>query len=262
MKINRIILLIAIIISFSFSISYSKSDKKILQKNKTENKKFEKLDFNKEPVSFMSAIFRHYHNWELKKGLSLSKKAIILIDKVYSKDPLQIINDPKLKLNKAFQIKSTLHTLKGMLHSRESQHSKKNSVRTENQSIMSKLKKGRTITDKDFEDLTKKIEKNSSTNKIHDSYNVAINEFMIAIKTDKNNPSPHFHLAEVLKKSKNDKIRLKAEQHYFESAKLSIQEGDSKSIGKILKALKNVNAESSYIKKIEDIDKGMKNETH
>ncbi len=271
---KTIYLLFVIIVVISLSINCNDNKKTKVKEEKKESAETVKqvktpvkaspvkIDFKKEPVKFMGQIFKSYHDWDLKRGITLSEEAIAIIDVIYNKDPNQIINDPTLKLNKAFQIKSTLHTLKGMLYFRTSLHSKKDPVRTENQAIMDKLKKGKEVTDKDFEDLTNKIEKNTSSIKKIDVFGLAKNEFLIAIKTDSNNPSPHYQLAEILKNSLDNATKLKAEEHFFESAKLSIQEGDSKSINKILDALKDLNPKSIYITKIESMNKGVKNGVH
>ena len=255
---NTIYVLLVIVLSLSIFTNCNDKKKEAV----TVKKEIVKIDFNKEPVKFMGEIFRSYHDWKLEKGIALSNEAILIIDEIYKKNPEQAIKDSSLKLNKAFQIKSTLHTLKGMLLFRTSLHSKTEPVRTENEAIMNKVKKGEEITDKDFEDLANKIDKNTGTEKRNSNLDLAKKEFLDAIKADKDNPSPHYHLAEILKKSNDNKEKQKAEDHYLESARLSIQEGDYKSIDKILTALKGLNPKSKYLKEIEAMNKGVKDGIH
>jgi hypothetical protein len=213
------------------------------------------VDFNKEPVRFMAEIYKSYHNWRLDHGIKRSKEALAVVDMLYAKDPNAVIKDPKLKLNKALQIKSTLHTLAGMLYFRKSLESLRKSGKKEHAFILEKLKKGKEITEKDFEELSQKVEQNETSAKDNNFLLLAKEQFAAAIDTDPANPAPHFQLAGVYRAMGDPQSLKAAEKHYYTAARLAVQEGDNRAVDRALESLKSLNPRSPSIKKLESLKK-------
>lgn len=212
-------------------------------------------DFSKEPVKAMAEIYSCYHNWKIDRGLALAAKAIAVIDKIHADDKNAVIKDPSLKLNKAFYIKSTLYTLAGMLYYRKSLENLRKHDKQESAFIMEKLKKGETVTEKDFEALAKKVEAQGSGSRHRRFLSKAREAFTTAIETDAGNPSPHFQMAGVYKSMSGRESEANAERHYFEAARLSHQAGETRSVERAMAALRSLNPGSPYIKRLEDLIK-------
>ncbi len=213
------------------------------------------LDFNKEPVKFMAEIYKSYHNWKLDRGIRLSKEAMAIVEALYARDPGTVIRDPKLKLNKAYQIKSTLHTLAGMLYYRKSLESLRKSGKKEHTFILEKLKKGEEVTEKDFEKLSQKLDQKEKSAKNGNFLVMAKEQFLKAIAADRENPAPHFQLAGTYRAMGDPRSLKAAEKHYFTAARLAVREGDNKALERALESLKTLNANSPYIKKLEALQK-------
>jgi hypothetical protein len=207
-------------------------------------------DFSKEPVKCMADIYKCYHNWEIKRGLEMATKARAIIDKVYAQNPNSLITDPGLKLNKAFQVKSTLYTLTGMLYYRKALSATRKTGLKENAYILDKLKKGEEVTEKDLEKLVNKIESKSLKDNKKSALVLSIESFLEAIKSDFGNPAPHFQLASVYRVLGDSDSLKKAEECYFNAARLGVGEGDKKAKDRTLESLTSLNPESIYIDKI------------
>jgi hypothetical protein len=213
-----------------------------------------KFDFEQEPVKFMAEIYSCYHNWKIDRGIRMAREAIAIVDGLYVKDKNAIIHDPGLKLNKAYQIKSTLHTLAGMLYFRKSLETLRKGDKKESAFIMEKLKKGEKVTEKDFEALAQKIEKNGGDQNSRFLAR-AREQLNLAIKTDPANPASHFQLAGVYKSMGGDDASASAEKHYFSAARLSLEEGDARAVARAMESLKSLNPASIYIKQFEALQK-------
>ena len=112
MKYKTILIIFFILGCYGYISGISKSNNQI-------NSEKENSDFLKEPVKVMTRIFKYYHNWQLNDGIRIVNNSLQKIDKLYKKDPNIRLSDPKLKLNMVFQIKSTLHTMSGLLYYRQ-----------------------------------------------------------------------------------------------------------------------------------------------
>lgn len=241
--------LFAILVSFSsgFAASPHATNAEVKQKN---------LNFSKEPVAYMAEIYNNYHNWKIDQGIESTKKALATVDSLYNKDVNSTINDPKLKRNRAFEIKSTLHTLLGMLYYRKSL----DLVADQNKSMapfMNKVEKKQQITEKDLEKLADELDKSKANSSMKKFYEASMAEFRTAIQTDPKNPVPHFQLASVLSPASTSNGRsAEAEKELYLAAKLSIDEGDTKSAQRAADVLKNLNPKSSYLTQIEKMIKG------
>ncbi|MCE5194450.1 MAG: hypothetical protein LLF28_03190 [Nitrospiraceae bacterium] len=223
---------------------------------KTENVK--PADFSKQPVAAMKEIYKNYHDWKVDQGIASAKKAIEVVNKIYEKDINGKINDPNLKKNRAFEIKSTLHTLLGMLYYRKSLM-----VASENKKslapIFDKLNKKQEVTDKELEQVAANLKTDKTSVDSRKYADSSKEEFLTAIKTDPSNPTPHFQLANILSPlGTGGQGAAEAEKEYFLAAKLSMDEGDEKSVKRAFDAIKSLNPKSSYLKQIEKLKKEKK----
>jgi len=210
-----------------------------------------KPDFNSEPVKFMGRIYKCYHDWKIDEGIALFTEGIAVINKIHAANPHAEIKDKGLKLNKAYQIKSTLHTLGGMLYHRKTLTAVRKSGLKEDGFILDKIKAGKEITDQDLEELAGKIDKNDLASTGSSYLLKGKQEFLAAVKADPDNPAPHFHLAELYKTMGDSQSKQEAENHYYQSARLALKEGDPKAIDRTLDLLKALNPASPFIKKLE-----------
>jgi tetratricopeptide (TPR) repeat protein len=196
-------------------------------------------------LSRLEAIYMDYHNWKIDEGLAKAQNALNDIDKLYNNNPNEELNEPKLKLNKIYQIKSVLHTLSGMLYYRKSFLVSKESTNP----IVEKLKQNKKLTDEDLANLAqdKSFEKKSAY------FKKAINEFEKAIQIDPQNPTPHYQLGTIYAPLASSGYSQAAEKEFFLAAQLSHRERDMPSALKAVESLKILNPQSNYLKEIDAI---------
>ena len=205
------------------------------------------LDFLASPVDIMSEIYNDYHNWKIDEGLSHIDESLAQLNPKYEANREYVLNDPRLKLNKAYQIKSSLHTLEGMLYFRKSLDAMKKDKETSFGPVLDKIK-NKSLTDEDLEQLMKQsmTSENSEQQKY---FAISVEKLKLAISVDPKNPVPHFQLASTYKAVGGKDSLTLAEKELYLAAKLSFMEGDKASVKRALDVLKSTNAKSKYIRK-------------
>ncbi|MCE5313337.1 MAG: hypothetical protein LLF86_09330 [Nitrospiraceae bacterium] len=233
------------------SEAFPKNDKPAAVENKLK-----KMDFSKEPVAYMTEIYKSYHDWRVDDGIDGAKKALAVVNGMYEKNINATINDPKLKRNRAFEIKSTLHTMLGMLYYRKSLMTFSGKSITP---LLDGVDKKKGLSDKDLERISEKLKNDKSSSDAKKYFNSAREEFQTAVKADAANPVPHFQLGTILGPGASMGQTAEAEKEFFTAAKLSIGENDPKSAARAQDALKNLNPKSEYLKQLAKIMKESKN---
>lgn len=204
------------------------------------------------PVEYMTSVYRDYHEWRVTEGIEKAERAIASVDKVYAANANAEIRDSKLKLNKAYQVKATLHTLLGMLYNRKALLvlNEQGSGGSQRAAVLKKLEEGGSLTEEDLKAVADEAEGRSSASAQQEDFvRRSINEFASAIKTDPDNPVPHFQLATVYASSSLE-ATTDAEREYFEAARLSFGEGDKKSTRRAFEALVELNPQSGYVAQV------------
>ena len=215
-------------------------------------------DFSREPVAYMAEIFKNYHDWKVDEGIESAKKALTSVDHLYAKDVNTPINDSKLKKNRAFEIKSTLHTMLGMLYYRKAL-AMAGDTKQSMAPVLDKIKKQEKITEQDLEKMADGLDRSKANGgDLKNFHNASIAEFQAAIAADPANPVPHFQLGSVLSPAGGSGYSQEAEKAFFTAAKLSLNEGDARSVERATEALKGLNPQSVYLNQIEKLRKGNK----
>ncbi|MFA5353029.1 MAG: hypothetical protein WC291_02260 [Thermodesulfovibrionales bacterium] len=215
-----------------------------------------KGDFSKEPVRLMTEIYRDYHDWKTDDGIAKTEEALSAVSRIYDKDREALIHDKNLRLNKAYQVKSTLHTLLGMLYYRKSLAVVSEQKGEGIASITGKMRRNEEITDRELEDLDRALKADSCLEDMRQYLTRAQAEFQKAIDTDSANPSPHFQLAGIYSAMKTNEMTDKAEQELVSAAQLSGAEGDRKAVDRAMETLRELNPNSVYLKKGQGGDDG------
>ena len=201
------------------------------------------------PAKGLAAIYKDYHDWKVSSGIDSALSAILQIDTL---SPETVLEDKGLRLNRANQIKSTLHTLLGMLYYRKAllvQRDGKDGAVSE---LMGKVKSGAQITEADLEKVALEAENGQTADaKKNSLVAMAVNEFVSASMADPNNPSPHYQLAQVYSALQPQGLGSKAEQEYFAAAELSFKEGSREDAIKVLATIREMNPNSEYASRLE-----------
>lgn len=204
------------------------------------------------PAKGLAEIYKDYHDWRVDKGIEGSLLALEAVDGLYARDPRAKITDRSLKLNKAYQIKSTLHTMLGMLYYRKSLLVLRDSGTDAEQALMNKLKTGDEVGEEDLERVAGEAERGSSTRLRRDNLMArALSEFRLASDVDPSNPTPHYQLASIYSAMPPVDSADLAEAEYYKGAELSIREGQRDTARGALEAIRNMNPGSVYIARLE-----------
>lgn len=209
------------------------------------------IDFISEPVRYMEQIQMDLHFGRIDEGIARAKKALVTFEERYGKDPNALLNDPMLKLNKAHQVKSILHTFLGMLYYRKSLMVDRGDRSSIYSPVLDKVRRGEKFTGKDLEKVADALEGSNLKRERTRYYEAARLEFQNAISADAGNPLPHFQFGKMYSASIAGKQSAEAEKEYFLAAKLLAGEGDRKGIERVIEAIASVNSASPYIKEIE-----------
>jgi len=203
------------------------------------------------PAKSLAGIYKDYHDWNIKSGIERARVALKEIDALYAREPRAKIADSSLKLNYAYQIKSTLHTMLGMLYYRESMLVLRDGGTDAEQAVMDKLKRGDEVRDEDLERVAEEAERGSSMKLQRDDLMArAISEFKVASEVDPSNPSPHYQMASVYSTMPPVDSAGLAEAEYYKGAELSIMEGQRDTARGALEAIRKLNPKSVYITRI------------
>ena len=206
------------------------------------------------PAKWMAAIYKDYHDWQVDKGIMGALSALEEIDALYARDPRGVIADSSLKLNNAYQVKSTLHTMLGMLYYRKSMLVLRGSGTDAEQALMDKIRKGDEVSEEDLERVAEEAERGSSSRLQKDNLMAkALSQFKLASDTDPLNPSPHYQMASVYSAMPPVESANMAEQEYYRGAELSIREGQRDTARGAIEAIRNINPGSVYISRIEKL---------
>jgi tetratricopeptide (TPR) repeat protein len=197
------------------------------------------IDFSKEPLKYMAEIQKDWHFWKIDEGIDKTKKALTIINKLYADDPNAELNDPGLKLNKAYQIKSTLHTLLGMLYHRKSLIGDRKTREKAYAPVLEKVKRGEKFTEEDLEKVAKAIEKESKNRKNLSYFESAKAELLKAIETDPSNPAPHYQLGKIYAANTVPGQTEDAEREFYLAAELSLKEGDKKAAYRSIEVIRD-----------------------
>src|SRR3990172_3892414 len=121
----------------------------------THSEEKKELDFLKQPIPYLEAVYMDYHNWNIDEGLAKVDRALSVVDPLYKKNPHFEFTTPQLKLKKAYQLKSVLHTLSGMLNYRKSFTALREGKDKKIASLLEKIENGEGASDADFETLAR-----------------------------------------------------------------------------------------------------------
>ncbi len=217
-----------------------------------------KIEFMKEPARYMVEVYKNYHNRNIDDGIKMAKSAIDIIKDVYNKDPNTEINDPDLKLKKAYHIKSTLHTLLGMLYYRKSRMVSGELEDKIFAPILERLYQGKGITRKDLDIIDRKLSEDSASTLRKRYIDHTLREFKTAIDVDPSNPSAHYQLGTLYSALSVAGHTEEAEREFYLAVKLSYLESDMQAVARTVETLKSINPESDYLKKIDELIKEKK----
>lgn len=214
------------------------------------------VDAELKPVDTMKQIYLLYHDSQTEKGLQLTQTALDQYVPLYEKNPNARLSDPKLKLNKVYQVVASLYTLQGMLYYRDAIVKLDRSKENKFASLHKKMSHKQAISDQDFElaikkenDKEKIVEKQLKNGGIEK----AVSALKHAIEIDPRNPVPHYQLSNIYCLNKDPKLRRAAENEYYAAAYLAEREGDHASARQAKEKLKEFNAKSRYLSRLRDI---------
>jgi tetratricopeptide (TPR) repeat protein len=227
-----------------------------LQPVEATNKKItvekEKLDFRKEPAKYLGEIYNDYHFYKTDEGIRKAENALKIIDKIYEKNPETELSDPALRWKKAYQIKSTLHTLLGMLYFRKSLDVATEIKRKESEYLKKVLKEKKKLTDEDIKKLAEMAEEQNRIMEIETKKyaDLAAEHFKKAIEVYPENPYPHYQLAKFYLTAGEKKL---AEKELLETAKIFLKWKDYKSFESLIDFVKQAGADTAFIKRLEKL---------
>ena len=245
------VMLIAAIAIIPASAKATSEDKAVRAPDQTTEQGGSFLD---SPAKGLAEIYKDYHDWNLKSGIERAQGALKEIDALYAREPRAEFADSSLKLNRVFQIKSTLHTLLGMLYYRKSMIVLRDGGAEAEQALLDKITKGDEVREEDLERVAEEAERGSSAKFRKDNLMAsAISQFRLASDVDPSNPSPHYQMASVYSAMPPLDSANMAEAEYFKGAELSIKEGQRDTARGALEAIRNMNPRSAYIAKLEKL---------
>ena len=244
--------------SFSFS-DYSKvktPDKPGIDNNK-------QYDFKKEPVKFLEAAYMDHHFWTIDRGIKRVDQALSILDPIFKKNPNTKFMPKMFRHSKVYEIKSTVHVLKGLLLYRKSQEviaksqsqisekfAKKMNV-DKNAKVDMKKMAHKKLNAKEMKVYSELRSKDFSDNKqIMKKYVVgSIDQMKMAIDVDKSNPVAYYQYGKLLIDYLIDGDTQLAEKQFFKAGELSWNEKDTTGYHKAMTAIRELNAKSTYISK-------------
>lgn len=208
--------------------------------------------FMSDPARGLADIYRNYHDWKIDAGIELALRALSDLQQAYGATPEAVIPGRGLRLNKAYQIESTLHTLLGMLYYRKSMLVLRQGGDEAMRSVLSKLEDGQELTDADLEMVASEAEAGGASNAGGDRYiKLAIAELEAASRVEPANPSPHYQLAVILSATNPGSQVIRAEKEFFIAAELSLKENRKADALKALQAIRDINPESDYAARLQ-----------
>lgn len=210
------------------------------------------IDFTKEPAKYLGEIYNDYHFYKTDEGIKKAEKALKIIDEIYKKNPSAELKDPSLNWKKAYQIKSTIHTLLGMLYFRKALDVTNKAKEKEAEYLKKILREKKELTDKDIEELAKIAEEQRKVleSESRKYANLSVKHFKKAIEVFPDNPYPHFQLAKFYLTAGEREL---AEKELIETAKIFVKWKDFKSLNSLIDFLKQAGADTALIKKLEDL---------
>jgi len=213
-----------------------------------------KLDFRKEPAKYLGEIYNDYHFYKTDEGIKKAENALKIIDEIYRKNPETELNDPALRWKKAYQIKSTLHTLLGMLYFRKSLDVAAETKRKESEYLKKILKEKKKLTDEDIEKLAKMAEEQNRIMEVEAKKyaDLAVEHFKKAVEVYPENPYPHYQLAKFYLTAGEKEL---AEKELLETAKIFSKWRDYKALESLIDFVKQAGADTSFVKKLEKLKK-------
>lgn len=214
--------------------------------------------FNKEPVKYLTAIYMDHHFANVTRGLKRVDIALSIIDPLYEQSPNSKFHPEKFKHAKMFEIKATLHLLKALLlqkkgfsiNAQMSQEEKKQfSKVVKNKKKMGVLKKDELLAYAKIKGVREK----EDNRKVSQLLKQSIDQMQMALHIDPQSPTIHYQYAKLLKDFYVQGESGEIEKHLYKAGELSLQEGDKEGFSKALSALREVNANSVYIKQLKVI---------
>ena len=210
------------------------------------------IEFSKEPAKYLGEIYNDYHFYKTDEGIEKAERALKIIDEIYKRNPNAELKDPSLSWKKVYQIKSTIHTLLGMLYFRKSLDVVNETKKRETEYLRKVLKEKKELTEKDIERLAKIADEQS---KILESEsekyaNLAVENFKKAIEVFPDNPYPHFQLAKFYLTAGEREL---AEKELVETAKIFVKWEDYRALNSLIDYLKETGADTALIKKLEEL---------
>ena len=210
--------------------------------------------FLNSPAKGLAGIYADFHDWKVDSGIGRAQAALDAVDGLYERDPEAALSDKSLRLNKAFQIKSTLHTLLGMLYYRKSLLVLREGRSDAEQELLDKIEKGQEVSEADLERVATEAEKGTSARLVKDNLVArAIDEFKRASEVDPSNPSPHYQMAAIYGAMASLPEPGLAEAEYFRGAELSIKEGQKEAARSALESIRGLNPSSKYLPRLESL---------
>ena len=207
------------------------------------------MQFKKEPVKFIFSIYDDYHFNRVDLGI---KKALSILDYLNTMDDNYEIKNPFLRWKKVYQIKSTLHTLLGLLYIKKSGQINKSIREKERKYILEILKKKGKLSKEDLDYLSKlSQQENDEYEKYMKFYiNEAIKSFNKAIEKFPDNPYPYVQLANFYKNGGDEK---EAQRYLEKAAKLFLKHNQKDMYLSILNQAKEEGYSLEFIKKLEEL---------
>ncbi len=208
-------------------------------------------EFKKEPVKFIFSIYDDYHFNRIDKGI---KKALSALEYLNTKDDNYEIKNPYLRWKKVYQIKSTLHTLLGILYIKKSGQVDKTVKEKERKYILETLKKKGKLSKEDLDYLYQlSQQENDEYEKYAKFYiNEAIKSFNKAIKEFPDNPYPYIQLANFYKNSGDEK---NAQKYLEKAAKLFLKYNQKDMYLSLLNQAKEEGYNLKFIKKLKELSR-------
>ena len=243
------LLLLSLLITISFgAIKSDQKQIKTIKISKQEKQSYINR-FKKEPVKFIFSIYDDYHFNRVDEGI---KKALSVLEYLNTKDNNEEINSPFLRWKKVYQIKSTLHTLLGLLYIKKSGQFDKVEREKERKYILETLKKKGKLSKEDLDYLFKMSQqRNDEYEKYMKFYiNEAIKSFNKAIKEFPDNPYPYIQLANFYKNSGDER---EAQKYLEKAVKLFLKYNQVDMYQSLLKQAKEDGYDPKFIKKLEGL---------